>query len=193
VSLPEAIRICTTLDLPFLEAIAMVPDDNPDRSFAIRADARITTYLTPFGGRVALSLRRQESGGCMFLADFGGFRRCSIYGLRPSPCRIYPLRFEKGTTTGGPDVVLCPVPYGVAPGSEEMLEAVVETALEEWAVHRRILADFEASGVEATIDAVLEFALPRAAAAIGVPEERVLRRGTAATLYGQAVVDSKRR
>ncbi|MFO0723079.1 MAG: YkgJ family cysteine cluster protein [Myxococcota bacterium] len=193
VSLPEAIRITTALDLPFLEAIALVPDQSPDRSFAIQADARITAYLTPFSGRVALSLRRQESGGCMFLADFGGFRRCSIYGLRPSPCRIYPLRFERDDAVGGPDVVLCPVPYAVGPGAEEMLDAVLSQALEDWAIHRRIIAEFEVSGAAPTVDAFLDFALPRAAEALGIASERVLLRGTAATLYGQAIVDSRRR
>lgn len=192
VSLPEALRLVAALELPFLEAIALVPDAEDGRAIELLPDPRITTYLTPFTGRAALVLRRKEAGGCIFLTELGGFLRCGVYGLRPSACRIYPLSWEKGNLQGGPQSVLCPVPYAVKPGSEELLDQVVSGALADWAIHRRILSAFDQEAGPRTLDRFLDFAIPLAAEAAGVSQAIAIRRAGAAELFTEALLAARK-
>lgn len=194
VSLPEVLRLCSVLEVPFHAACAFVPGEGP-RSFALDAkdDPRAGRYAEEWPGRGVLTLRRRESGACSYLVDVGGFWRCGIYELRPGTCRLYPLSWETEAARGGPPVVLCPIPYVVTPERERRLRRDIGQALEDWALHESIIAAWEARPPEASRrpDEFLRFALARAGERLSIDPSKALETRDAGALLFQAMVDTK--
>jgi Fe-S-cluster containining protein len=113
VSVPEALRIADTLDVP----------------------AARSSVWHAFEGTAAIALRRRDDGACWFLVDLDGFKRCGAYALRPGSCRLYPLSFEWGDLRSGPAQMLCPVPFAVTDGVVAAVEAAAAQTIDDWTRH----------------------------------------------------------
>ncbi len=193
VSLPEVLRFCSVLEVPFHAAFWFVPGEGP-RSFELDAknDRRAGRYREEWPGRGSIALRRLESGACQYLVDVGGFLRCGAYELRPATCKLYPLSWETETARGGPPVVLCPIPYMVTPERERRFKRDVAKALEDWAIHEEILALWHARDSEASRrpDDFLRFVLPLAGERLSIDPWRALQIDDASTLLFSAMLES---
>lgn len=193
VSLPEVLRLCSVLEVPFHAACGFVPGEGA-RSFAIDAkgDPRAGRHREEWPGRGVIAFRRLETGACQYLVDIGGFWRCGIYELRPGTCRLYPLSWETEEVRGGPPVVLCPIPYVVTPERERRMKRDVSQALEDWAVHEEIVAAWEARPLDAPRrpDDFLQFALTAAGERLSIDPARALEARDAGSLLLGAMQDS---
>ena len=69
-------------------------------------------------GRAEIQLKRSEDGACHALVRLGGYERCGVYAARPSLCRLYPMTWTSDVAQGGPEAVLCPIPYGFTEADE---------------------------------------------------------------------------
>lgn len=186
VPIPDAVTIAAILGLPILHVVAPTPTPHP-RAFAIDDDPRITVRMTPFAGRVELTLRRQESGRCAFLADVGGFLRCSIYSVRPGACRTYPAAWTTDEERGSPGTLLCPIPYAITPEVEAQLTRDVGDWLDGWALHDVIAARWAAAEVpDRSLDRFLAFAMAETRAERGVDVGRIPARSDATEALVQA-------
>jgi Fe-S-cluster containining protein len=177
VSLPDAIHYCRTLSLPFFAGMTFVPGDHAAHSFILERDDRIVPAGDGWGGRAEIQLRRQESGACHALVVIGGYERCGVYAARPSLCRLYPVTWTSDVARGGPEAVLCPVPYGYTEGDERQFLADIEVSIERWEIHDDVIAAWNGSAEPRTVESFLGFALPRAAERMGVEAPSILAEG----------------
>lgn len=193
VPVPDAVTIAATLGLPVLHVVAPTPTTDA-RAFAVDDDPRITVRMTPFAGRVELTLRRQETGRCAFLADVGGFLRCSIYGVRPGACRTYPVAWATPDERGQPLTILCPIPYAIPPAAAAQLKAEVDVMLDAWALHDAITARWAAADVpDRSLDRFLAFAIEETRAARGLDTTRIPAAADAGTVLAQALAAARHR
>ncbi|HJL40010.1 MAG TPA: YkgJ family cysteine cluster protein [Myxococcales bacterium LLY-WYZ-16_1] len=180
VSLPEALRYTGTYQLPFFAGLALVPSSHERRAFQLDRDPRLVAAHDGWMGTAELQLRRQESGACHALIDAGGFKRCGIYPVRPSLCRLYPFSWESEDAKGGPEMVLCPTPYAITPSAESQFLTDVEDGLAAWRLHEEVVAAWNGRETDDwSVEAFLAFTLPRVGEAIGIDPEPVLAAGTA--------------
>lgn len=172
VSLPDAIHYTKTLGVPFFAGITFVPGSHPAHSFEVERDDRLVPEGDGWSGRAELQLRRQESGACHALVVLGGYERCGVYAARPSLCRLYPMTWTSDVAKGGPEAVLCPVPYGYTEEEERTFLEEVERSILGWEIHDDVVAAWHAHTPEGgrTTEAFLEFALPRAAERMGIDD-----------------------
>ncbi len=155
-SLPDVVRFCTTLSLPFHQAFELA-----------------TGGQKPFeldDGHWILVLRREADGYCRFLGRWGDDLRCGVYPVRPTTCRLYPFAFEHGGVRHAPGVVHCPVPFGMGAEAEARMAAEAARGVAEWAAHDAICAAWKKKKKIKirSFGAFLAYAIPKAAKAIGV-------------------------
>jgi Fe-S-cluster containining protein len=181
VSIPDAVRFCVTLGVPFFAGLRLVMSER-DRSFKLNHDERIFKEVTAehWTGAAEIALRRREDGGCAHLVDLGGFERCGVYSARPSTCRLYPIVWESDRAQGGPPLISCPVAYGVTAQMEETFYQDAAESIQRWQIHDDLLGVWHArSADEAQWDVLsfLHFAIPRAAEIMGVDGASILEAG----------------
>lgn len=162
-SLPDVVRFCRTLELPFFAAFTLERSADQVRGLRLGRDDRISDPEDGWSGFVEVRLRRREGGGCIGLTELGGYTRCGVYGARPMNCRLYPVAWEDERGRGGPDAVLCPAPFAVTPGVAAQVETDAATARRYWDVHEAVIAEWNGLETEATLEAALSFLLGRAA------------------------------
>jgi Fe-S-cluster containining protein len=178
VSLPDAIHYCKTLGVPFFTGMTFVPSDHKAHSFLIERDPRVVPAENGWAGRAEIQLRRQEDGACHALLRTGGYERCGVYDARPSLCRLYPMSWTSDVAQGGPEAVLCPIPYGYTDADERKFLRDAEQSIERWEIHDDVVLAWHQQTPEArTLRAFLEFAIPTAAARMGVDPTGVLADG----------------
>lgn len=191
VSLPDAIRYSTILDLPFFAGMTVVPSDHATHAARVVRDVRLIPEEQGWLGAIELQLRRTSSGACHALTDIGGYLRCSAYAARPSICRLYPYTWTSDVAKGSPGVILCPVPYAITPSAEAEALRAIERSIEDWELHDDVVAEWHAAPIDdtaRTIDAFLAFAIGRAAEKMGVNAQITLAKGTPQErLYGAMV------
>lgn len=191
ISLPEAVRYTAIYQLPFFSAISIVPSTHERRSIRLDRDPRFVDPVDGWQGRAELQLRRSESGACHALVDANGFKRCGIYPVRPSLCRLYPFSWESEDARGGPEMIMCPTPYALTPSAEKQFLEDVEEGLQMWARHEEVVQAWNArSGPEWTVEAFLEFAVPQTAERLGLDPTWTLSRGTADEQLMDQMVES---
>jgi Fe-S-cluster containining protein len=188
VSLPDAIRYTTILDLPFFAGMTVVPSDHATHAARVVRDVRLIPEDEGWLGAIELQLRRTSSGACHALVDIGGYLRCSAYAARPSICRLYPYTWTSDVARGSPGVIMCPVPYAITPAAEAQAHESITRSIEDWELHDDVVAEWHAEAIDdgaRTIDAFLSFAIGRTAERMGVKAEIALAKGTPQErLYG---------
>ncbi|MEL6187450.1 MAG: YkgJ family cysteine cluster protein, partial [Myxococcota bacterium] len=179
VTLPDVLRLCHTLDVPFFSAFTFDHSDDAVRGVRLEADPRVVDPEDGWTGLAEIRLRRGEGGACIGLVDVAGYERCGMYGARPMNCRLYPASWEDERGKGGPNAVLCPAPFAITPSVAAQVETDSVTARRDWDLHEAVVAEWNAADTPPTVEAALDFLLPRAADAMGVSlDPAVLTRGT---------------
>jgi Fe-S-cluster containining protein len=170
VSLPDAIRYCTTLGLPFFAGMTFVPSPHPTHAFKVEHDPHVNPEKEGWLGTCEIQLRRRDDGSCHALVNIGGYERCGIYSARPSLCRLYPFIWTSDVAKGNPGMILCPVPYGVTEAEERKALNDIERSIESWELHDDVVAEWhDREPPEGrTVRAFLSFAVPRTAQILGV-------------------------
>ena len=193
VSLPDAIHYCKTLGVPFFAGMTFVPGDHRHHSFQVERDPRVVPTEDGWHGRAEIQLRRGDDGACHALARLAGYERCGVYGARPSLCRLYPMTWTADVAQGGPEAVLCPIPYGFDDADEASFIREAERSIEFWEIHDDVVLAWHQHEPEAgrTLRAFLEFAIPRAAERIGVDPSGVLAEGWPEQRLYEQMVASK--
>jgi Fe-S-cluster containining protein len=190
VSLPDAIHYCKTLGVPFFAGMTFVPSDHRAHSFEIERDPRVVPAENGWQGRAEIQLRRADDGACHALVRMAGYERCGVYDARPSLCRLYPMTWTSDVAQGGPEAILCPIPYGFTDADEQKLIRDAELSIERWEIHDDVVAAWHQHQPSAgrTLRAFLEFAIPLAAERMGVDPSGVLAEGwPEQRLYDQMV------
>lgn len=160
-SLPEVVRFCATLRLPFHQAFEL-------------ASAGQKPFELDEGPRI-IALRREADGYCRFLGRWGDDYRCGVYPVRPTTCRLYPFTFELGDVRHGPGVLRCPVPFGMAPASEATMLAEAALGIRAWHSHDAICAAWaKKNRTPRGLEAFLKFAVPRAAKVFDIDADDAL-------------------
>ena len=195
VSIPDALRFCTVLGVPFFAGLRLVASDS-SRAFTVKYDSRVFPDINEadFCGKAEIALNRREDGGCSHLVEIGGYERCGVYSARPSTCRLYPVVWESEVAQGGPPVISCPVAYGITPDMESSFYRDAAESIENWQLHDDLLEEWEASSEnDFPRDALtfLNFVLSRAAERRGIELEGVLDAGTPFERLAQAMKYSK--
>lgn len=185
VSLPDALRLSSTLGVPLFSLLTVVPSES-EHAFRLDADARWAT-AEPWAGRAELALKRLDDGRCRGLIEFDGYFRCGIYAARPSFCRTYPVRWSSNVAHGGPAVLHCPIPYGIDDAEAETLVMEIERQIDDWNTHDEIVAAWNASAGPFTIEAFVEVAVTRAREATGLHAPDALAPGTPDERLAQAM------
>lgn len=179
-SLPDVVRLCDVLSLPFAAALVMVPSPKSTASFVVDYDARYCGEPGDWTGEAVIQLRRDETGACVGVHAIGAERRCGIYAARPGFCRTYPMAWHSDRHRGGAATVLCPVPYALCPAEAEAVEAAATTSDQYWTWHEAVVAEWAAARRDDRSPAAfLAFSLPRVAERTGDDAEWALRTGTA--------------
>lgn len=179
-SLPDVIRLCHTLQIPFFAAFTFEHSSHPDRGIRLDKDDRFVDPEDGWTGLGEIRMRRGDTGGCVGLVELGGYVRCGMYGARPMSCRLYPISWEDEEDRGGPDAVLCPAPYAVTPPVAEQAVADAEQDRRQWRLHEVAVAKWNAAETPATLEAALGFLLSEVAQALGLSlDPVVLSSGTA--------------
>ena len=193
VSLPDAVHYCTTIGVPFFAGLTFVPSDHRTHSFQIERDPRIVPAENGWAGRAEIQLKRQEDGACHALLRLGGYERCGVYDARPSLCRLYPMTWTSEVAQGGPEAVLCPIPYGFTEEDEASFIREAETSIERWEIHDDVVMAWHqhAPSRGRTIRAFLEFAIPLAAERMGVDPSGILAEGWPEQRLYEQMVASK--
>ena len=190
VSLPDVIRLCGTLKLPFFAAFVFEPSTNHRRGIRLAQDDRLSALDEEWTGLAEIRMRRRDNGGCFGLNDIGGYLRCGVYDARPMNCRLYPLSWEDDAGRFGPTSVLCPAPFAVTPEVARQAESDAATAHGYWSIHETAVARWNASTTEATVEAALPFLLTEVAAALDVQLDPViLIDGTPEQRLGRELLD----
>ncbi len=188
-SLPDAVHYCNTLQVPFFAGLTFTPGDHVHHAFAVDRDARIVPETDGWPGKAEIMLRRSEDGACQSLIRVGGYERCGVYEARPSLCRLYPAAWNSDVAKGGPEAILCPVAYGIAPAEEARLKEHIERSILFWEWHDDVVQAWNESEEPRTTEAFLEFAVPRTIEKMGLdasvrdvvlasghPEQRMFKR-----------------
>ncbi len=191
VSIPDALRYCSVLGVPFGAGLTISPSDGP-RSFRVEHDPKLNPDVEEWPGTADIMLRRRADGSCGMLVDVGGFDRCGAYDARPSTCRLYPVTWTSDVAEGGPPMVSCPVPYGFSPSMRETFYRDAVESVERWALHDRLVAEWHEHEPEEvrTLQAFLHFVFPRAAEALGTDLGRILDPGGPGERLQAAMIDS---
>lgn len=192
VSVPDALHYCRTLGVPFFAGLILAPSADPKRGFLLERDPRLIRPEDGWPGRVEIQLRRQENGYCHGLIDVGGYERCGVYGARPSFCRTYPVSWTAETVEGGPPAILCPVPYAVTPEAEAKFLADIQAQIDSWALHDRLVAEWNQAEIPSrTVEVLLDFVLPKAAAILGGSLDGVLAIGDVSQRLYDVMIEAK--
>jgi Fe-S-cluster containining protein len=193
VSLPDAIHYCTTLGVPFFAGMTLIASDHRAHAFSVERDARIVDEQNGWHGKAEIQLRRQEDGACHALLRLGGYERCGVYDARPSLCRLYPMTWTSDVAQGGPEAILCPIPYGYTDDDERRFIRDAELSIERWEIHDDVvLAWHQHEPPEGrTVRAFLEFAIPRAAERMGIEPAGVLAEGWPEQRLYEQMVEAK--
>jgi Fe-S-cluster containining protein len=177
-SLPDVVRFLSVMGVPFLSAFQIVPGIHEENSFLMDDDPRFREEGDGWPGRAEIELRRNPGdGSCAYLKSLGGFDRCSVYDVRPSACRLYPLSWQSELSgrKGGPGMVVCPVPYAVSETTQMRAAADVEASIDGWMLHERTVSAWNAESRELrSLDEFLAFALPYVASQTGMPTDGLL-------------------
>lgn len=191
VSIPDALRFCSILGLPFFAGLTLAPGGGP-RSFEIEHDRRINPDVEMWPGTADIVLRRADDGSCGMLISVGGHDRCGAYAARPSTCRLYPVTWTSDVAEGGPPLLACPVPYALTPSLQETFFEHALDSIDRWALHDRIIAAWHEQDVEGgrTTQAFLHFSMTMAAEELGVDLGRILDVGGPLERLQQAMIDS---
>jgi Fe-S-cluster containining protein len=176
-SVPDAVHFAVTLGVPLFAGLRPVASEDPEHAFRLDRDPRVVAEDAPWPGTAELELVRRPDGGCHALVQVGAHERCGVYGARPSFCRTYPVAWRGEKMEGGPKVIMCPVPYGIDPDEEARLRADLARSIRLWAAHDALVAEWNATPGPHTVEAFSAFAVPRAAAVLGVRADGVLAEG----------------
>ena len=184
VSIPDALRFCRVLGLPFFAGLRLVASDS-ERAFRVDYDSRLFPEFDEanYGGKAEIALIQRDDGGCSHLVGIGGYERCGVYAARPSTCRLYPVVWESDVAQGGPPVISCPVAYGMTPAMEDDFYRDAKESIENWQLHDELLREWEAESErddESSTDALtfLRFVFTKAAERLGVELKEALDLGT---------------
>lgn len=189
-SLADALHYCAVLDVPFFAGITIAQSPRAEHSFRLDADPRFVAPELKWNGNAELRLRRTDDGACHALVNIGGYDRCGVYAARPMVCRTYPVSWTSVTAKGAPEAILCPVPYGIGPAEEAQVRADIETSILRWERHDKIVAAWNATEIERTVEQFLAFALPLAAQDEGIDAARLLQGGSVTQRLYDAMLDS---
>jgi Fe-S-cluster containining protein len=167
----EALRICLTLTLPFLDVVMALPHN------ALEPDHR--TPIPTSDGLIRLALRSLEGHRCVFLHSIGPRGRCSIHALRPGPCRLYPFTVHTG------DRVLAVGSQRMCPTSwlkDDALEKRTAKNLAQWdkdiAREQKLVSAWSrAKRPDQSLQGYLTFAVEQLARTFGKDANEVLNRG----------------
>ena len=192
-SVVDVVAYCRVLQVPLFAGHVVRETDAHSHSFRMAFDERAEGEAATWSGFAELELRRHDDGRCHGLIDVGGFERCGVYAARPAGCRTYPIGWETEETRGGPGSIVCPVPYAIRPQDERQFVANVEEAIDRWALHDAIVAEWNASSPEGghRLDAFLVFAMARVARALDVDTSVVLQPGGAAERLHELMMASR--
>lgn len=119
----------------------------PVRDFVVRyidEDPREKPFVFPLRGQpVALALRPPagRSSGCSFLMQIGPHRRCGIYEIRPTICRIYPFTENKGRIQHKRGV-LCPRRFDMQRLGPEAIRREIRRYQREWQKHAEFVEEW---------------------------------------------------
>lgn len=190
-SLPDVLRWCRTLDLPFFAGFWIEPSLDARRGFLLDRDPRLVDPDDGWPGRAEIRLRRRPGGACIGLTDVGGYPRCGVYAARPNVCRLYPISWAHGDERAGPEAILCPAPFAVTPSVAVQAEADAVLARRWWGVHEAVVAEWAAAEVpDRGLERGLGFLLERAADRLGEPVPEVaLARGDPDARLGVELAD----
>ncbi len=179
-SLPDALHFCSTLALPFFTSISIVASTENSRSFRLDRDDRFVDPQDGWAGWAELCLRRDQNGACRSLVKIDGYYRCGVYAARPAACRMYPLSYKYEGSVGGPDAIMCPVPYAVTPSQESQLLEVVQSSEKGWGIHEQAVAAWnQEERSERSLESFLKSVLPLVAGLTGHDLSPILTQGTA--------------
>ena len=195
VSIPDALRFCKVLGVPFFAGLNLVASDSV-RAFTVSYDSRLFPDVSEddFCGKAEIALNRREDGGCSHLVEIGGYERCGVYSARPSTCRLYPVVWESEVARGGPPIISCPVAYGMTPKMEADFYRDASESIENWQLHDELVERWEMSSEdEFPRDAMtfLNFVLSRAAERSGIELAGVLDHGTPFERMAEAMMFSR--
>lgn len=192
-SLRDAVHYCHTLGVPFFSGLTLTPSTHEAHAFSIARDPRINPDARGWTGTVEIQLRRKEDGSCHALVNVGGYDRCGVYAARPSICRLYPMAWSSDVAKGNPGMILCPVAYGVTEAEERKFLSDIEASIEGWEEHDDLVIEWHETTKpeERTVERFLNFAIPKAAASLGVPWENILARGTPEERLFKAMAGSR--
>ncbi|MBI5494023.1 MAG: YkgJ family cysteine cluster protein [Deltaproteobacteria bacterium] len=164
----EALRIVLTLTLRF-EDVVDVSRVGPEHT-----DYRPRVPLRD--GPVVFQLKVTPGTGCLFLFHVGGRGRCSIHGLRPGPCRMFPFHVVMGRRemqTGSQR--LCPIGWVRTDALEKRVARDVAQFDKDLREEKRLVdAWVAADGGQKEFTEFLAFAIRRLAPAFGRDAEELL-------------------
>ena len=190
VSLVDALRYSQTLGVPFFSGLTVVASEHPQHAFRLDADPRWVEDPGRWPGRAELALRRRADGGCHALVRIGDYERCGVYAARPSPCRTYPVTWKADTAEGGPQAILCPVPYGITDDEANLFEREIEWSIEAWELHDDVVAEWNRGEGPYSLEAFITFVVPRIAPEARIEAPDALAAGTASERLGRALRES---
>lgn len=193
VSLWDAVRYASRLQIPLLAGLTVGASTHEKRGFRVARDERFAALNEYWAGPAELRLRSSEDGGCLGLVRLNGYERCGVYDARPSACRTYPLSWTNDTRQGGVELILCPVPYGVTVEEGVQIRRDVQEGLDGWALHESVVEAWHAHAGDAleSIEAFLDFAVPRVAGSMGIDAAPLLEKRPPDVRLRDAMVDAR--
>lgn len=165
----EALRLSTALALPVLDMVRLVPAEQ-------EGDSRFPA-IPLADGDVRLMLRRNDTTSlCIFHHALGERGRCSVHGLRPGVCRLYPFHMRVGTrTVEVGNQGRCPVAWVKTDALEQRAAADLRQWDADLKTETRLLTAWgKAPKDDRSATAFFTFALRRLARALGVDAEELL-------------------
>ncbi|MBK8014275.1 MAG: YkgJ family cysteine cluster protein [Deltaproteobacteria bacterium] len=193
VSLWDAVRYASRLNIPLLAGITVGSSTHQTRGFRVARDARFAELNEYWSGPAELRLRSSEAGVCLGVVRLNGYERCGVYDARPSACRTYPLSWMTDTRQGGVELIRCPLPYGVTVSEGSQILQDIREGLDGWALHETIVEAWHghAGDTLPSIEAFLEFAVPRVAGPMGIDAAPLLEHRAPEARLRDAMVDAR--
>jgi Fe-S-cluster containining protein len=160
----EAVRIAATLGLPIHDVVRLMPHSPQE----VRPGDNPPIVLTD--GAVTLALQHNAQHKCVFLHHIGPRGRCSIHGVRPGPCRVFPYDVAyKGRRVRVGSQLLCPVKWLTNDAAEARLMADIDQWRADQARERKLVTAWKrARTPDRSFGAYITFAVKRLEKVLGL-------------------------